>query len=219
MKILIQSNLKNKFDKVTKQPEKDVQDELSPMDPPDGYLPPSIESVPYEEMHVFLQKLIDEHKDISKELNNFEEILLSIQENGIEKETNSKLRDFFQFIDNNSIPHHQKEEKVLFPLLAERLIEKGEHSQGPSPTTAVDMLEDDHIKSMQLAATVFNLFALSGRLPDHDSRLVVLDIALEQGKALVELLRLHIFREDSIVFPIAHKHISKHEFDAMEEKG
>ncbi len=70
-----------------------------------------VEIVPYEEMHVFLQKLIDEHKDISKELNNFEEILLSIQENGIEKETNSKLRDFFQFIDNHSIPHHQKEEK------------------------------------------------------------------------------------------------------------
>jgi len=219
MKTSIPVTMKNKFDKVTKQPEKDVHDELSPMDPPDGYMPPSVEDVPYEEMHVFLQKLIDEHKDISKELNNFEETLLSIQENGIEKETNSKLSDFFQYIDNHSLPHHQREEKVLFPLLAERLIEKGEHSQGPTPTTAVDMLEDDHIKSMQLAATVFNLFALSGRLPDHDSRLVVLDIALEQSKALVELLRLHIFREDSIVFPIAHKHISKEEFDSMEEKG
>ncbi len=210
--------MKNQFDKVTKQQEKDVQDELSPMDPPDGYLPPASESVPYEDMHPFLQKLIDEHKDFSRELDNFEEILLSIQENGIEKETNSRLRDFFQFFDNHSIPHHQKEEKILFPLLAERLIEKGEHSQGPYQSTAVDMLEDDHIKSVQLAATVFNLFALSGRLPDPDSRLVVLDIALQQGKSLVELLRLHIFRENSIVFPIAHKHISKHEFDMMQEK-
>jgi len=218
MKILIQGNMKNQFDKVTKQPVKDVVDELSPMDPPDGYMPPASESVPYAEMHPFLQKLIDEHKNFSKELDNFEEILLSIQENGIEKETNSKLRNFFQFYDNNSIPHHQKEEKVLFPLLSERLIEIGEHSQGPSQSTAVDMLEDDHIKSVQLAATVFNLFALSGRLPDHNSRLVVLDIALEQGKSLVELLRLHIFREDSIVFPIAHKHISEHEFDTMQEK-
>ena len=211
--------MKNQFDKVTKQQEKDVQDELSPMDPPDGYMPPASEPVPYEDMHPFLQKLIDEHKDLSRELDNFEEILLSIQENGIEKETNSRLRDFFQFFDNHSIPHHQKEEKILFPLLAERLIEKGEHSQGLSPSTAVDMLEDDHIKSVQLAATVFNLFALSGRLPDHDSRLVVLDIAIQQGKSLVELLRLHIFREDSIVFPIAHKHISNHEFDTMQEKG
>lgn len=211
--------MKNQFDKVTKQPEKDVQDELSPMDPPDGYMPPASESVPYDEMHPFLQKLIDEHKAFSKELDEFEETLVSIQTNGIEKETNGKLRTFFQFIDNHSIPHHQKEEKILFPLLAERLIEKGEHSQGPSPSTAVDILEDDHIKSVQLAATVFNLFALSGRLPDHDSRLIVLDLALQQGKALAELLRLHIFREDSIVFPIAHKYISKNEFDAMEEKG
>lgn len=210
--------MKNQFDKVTKQQEKDVQDELSPMDPPDGYMPPASESVPYEDMHPFLQKLIDEHKDFSRELHNFEEILLSIQENGIEKETNSRLRDFFQFFDNHSIPHHQKEEKILFPLLAERLIEKGEHGKGSSPSTAVDLLEDDHIKSLQLAATVFNLFALSGRLPDHDSRLVVLDIALQQGKSLVELLRLHIFREDTILFPIAHKHISEHEFDAMEAK-
>ena len=211
-------DMKNQFDKVTKQPEIDVQDGLSPMDPPDGYMPPASESVPYEDMHPFLQKLIDEHKDFSRELHNFEEILLSIQENGIEKETNSRLRDFFQFFDNHSIPHHQKEEKILFPLLAERLIEKGEHGKGSSPSTAVDLLEDDHIKSLQLAATVFNLFALSGRLPDHDSRLVVLDIALQQGKSLVELLRLHIFREDTILFPIAHKHISEHEFDAMEAK-
>lgn len=210
--------MKNQFDKVTKQPEKGVQDGLSPMDPPDGYMPPASESVPYEEMHPFLRKLIDEHKAFSEELNDFEDILLSIQQNGIEKETNSKLRNFFQFFDTDSIPHHRREEKILFPLLAERLIEIGEHSTGSSPSTAVDMLEDDHIKSLQLAATVFNLFALSSRLPDHNSRLVVLDIALEQGKSLVELLRLHIFREDTILFPIAHKHISEHEFDAMEAK-
>lgn len=211
--------MKNESDKVTKQPEKNVQDELSPMDPPDGYMPPATESVPYDEMHPFLQTFMDEHKAIIKELDKFEEILQSIQKEGIEKETNSKLSEFFKFFDDHSIPHHQREEKILFPLLHERLIEKGEHSQGPSPSTAVDMLEDDHIKSVQLAATVFNLFALSGRLPDPDSRLVVLDIALQQGKSLVEMLRLHVFREDSIVFPIAHKHISKDEFDAMEEKG
>jgi len=210
--------MKNESDKVTRQPEKDVQEGLSPMDPPDSYMPPASESVPYVEMHPFLQKLIDEHKDFSKELDNFEETLIYIQKNGIAKETNGKLRNFFKFVDDHSIPHHQKEEKILFPLLAERLIEKGEHSKGPSPSTAVDMLEDDHIKSVQLAATVFNLFALSGRLPDHDSRLVVLDTALQQGKALAELLRLHIFREDFIVFPLAHKYISKNEFDEMKEK-
>jgi hemerythrin-like domain-containing protein len=218
MKRPIPVNIKNKFDKVTRQPEKDVQEGLSPMDPPDSYMPPASESVPYVEMHPFLQKLIDEHKDFSKELDNFEETLIYIQKNGIAKETNGKLRNFFKFVDDHSIPHHQKEEKILFPLLAERLIEKGEHSKGPSPSTAVDMLEDDHIKSVQLAATVFNLFALSGRLPDHDSRLVVLDTALQQGKALAELLRLHIFREDFIVFPLAHKYISKNEFDEMKEK-
>jgi hemerythrin-like domain-containing protein len=32
----------------------------------------------------------------------------------------------------------------------------------------------------------------------------------------VELLRLHIFREDNVVFPLAIKHISEKELQAME---
>lgn len=46
--------------------------------------------------------------------------------------------------------------------------------------------------------------------------MIVLDAALEQGKNLVELLRLHVFREDSIVFPLAHRLISTAEFDSLQ---
>jgi hemerythrin-like domain-containing protein len=43
----------------------------------------------------------------------------------------------------------------------------------------------------------------------------LLDAALEQAKNLGELLRLHVFREDNIVFPLAHSLISRAEFDGM----
>ncbi len=207
--------MKSKDDRVIKQPGKDVSGELSPMDPPDSYFPPAQESVPYEEMHPFLQELMEEHKRLSEELGKLEETLILIRERGVEKETNARLRNFFEFFDDHVISHHKKEERLLFPVLEKKFIEKGEHSKGPQLTTPVDVMEDDHIKGVQLAATVFNLFALSGRLPDHNSRLIVLDLAIEQGMSLVEMLRLHIFREDSVIFPVANKHIDIENLDNM----
>ena len=77
-------------------------------------------------------------------------------------------------------------------------------------------MEDDHLKAVQLAAVILNFMGLALRLKDEPSRLIVLDSALEQGKDLVELLRLHIFREDNIIFSAAHRLISKNEFDHFE---
>ena len=46
----------------------------------------------------------------------------------------------------------------------------------------------------------FNLFGLITRIPDQSSGMVILDLAIEQSKALVEMLKLNIFREDNVVF-------------------
>lgn len=194
--------------------------EYSPMDPPDAYAPPGAEEIPYEAMPGFLQQLMDEHKTFRTELESFEMALVSLQENGLTREgdVDDRIQDFFRFLDDEVVGHSQKEEKTLFPLLQERLLDKGEHSQGKVPTTAVDMLEDDHSKVMQLAAVAFNFLGLAVRLPDARSRAIVLDAAIEQGKALVELLRLHIFREENVVFPLAVKHLSEREFDDMSKR-
>ncbi|NIT60223.1 MAG: hypothetical protein GWN00_29655 [Aliifodinibius sp.] len=58
---------------------------------------------------------------------------------------------------------------------------------------------------------------MASRLPDASSRTLVLDAALEQGKTIVELLRLHIFREDNVVFPLAVKYLSNDELKMMEK--
>jgi hemerythrin-like domain-containing protein len=196
------------------------QEEFSPMDPPDAYSPPGGEAIPYEKMPPFLQKLMDEHNAGLKELDAFEKVLMQLQKQGLkpDKQVDAGLRRFFSFLDEHIVPHNLKEEKILFPLLQKRLLEKGEHSQGQYPKTAVDMLEDDHIKLTQLAAVTFNFLGLAARLPDAASRAITLDAALEQGKALVELLRLHIFREDNVVFSLAVKHFTQDEFKVMEKQ-
>lgn len=193
------------------------QEEFSPMDPPEAYDPPQLEAIPYEEMHPFLQELRDEHKDYAEKLEAFEEVLLHIQENGVDKGIEGKLSEFYRFFDSEIIKHSQREDKILFPLLHQRLIEKGEHSQGPDATTVTNVLEDDHVEAIQLAAISFNFFGLAARLPNPESRIIVLDAALNQGKTLIEHLRLHIFREDNVVFSQAHKYLSKEELDIMSQ--
>ena len=130
-------------------------------------------------------------------------------------EINKALGHFFAYLDSHIFIHGGKEDKLLFPPIHKRLLENGEHSNGSNPTTAVDMLEDDHSKTAQLAAIGFNFFALVSRLTDPKSQAIVMDAALEQSLALVEMLRLHFFREEKILFPLAQKHLTGEDWAAI----
>lgn len=217
---MIELKVINNGDPLKRSAEKQHEhEEFSPMDPPDAYAPPGIEVVDYADMHPFLQGLMDDHKAITEQLDAFEKALLSIQSEGMNREAHARLRDFFEFFDHHVVKHHQREDKLLFPLLHRRLLATDEHGRGSEATTSVDVMEDDHVKTLQLAAVVFNFFGMAVRLPDPDSRLILLDAALEQGKTLVEMMRLHIFREDNIVFAQAHRLLTKTELEAMEIEG
>lgn len=206
-------------DRIKRSAEKqNEKSEFSPMEPPDAYKPPVMNPVPYELFSPILRELIDEHKIISNELDKFEQTLLQIRKEGYDKETNKQLTHFFEFLDDKIVHHHLKEDRYLFPLLHQRLLETGEHSTAEIPETAVDMMENDHIKTMQLAALIFNIIGISARIPDAASRTMLIDFAIEHGMALVEAMRLHIFREDNVVFALAHKHINADEFKEIEKK-
>lgn len=209
----------NQIDPLKKQPERGVAgNEMNPLDPPDAYAPPALHRIPPEAMHPFLRQFVEEHQAFMAELQKFDEALLEIQKTGYTREQDAKLRHFFDFFEKEFIPHDRREEAVLFPLLHKRLIVDGEHSTDEVPKTAVDIMEEDHSKAAQLAAVVLNFLGLAFRLPDEKSRVIVLDAALEQAKTLVELMRLHIFREDNIVFSSAHRLITEAEFDRMQTK-
>ena len=210
----------NQVDPLTRQPEAGVGDgSMSPMDPPEAYAPPGLDRVALTEMHPFLRQLGEEHALLSEELSVVEAAILSVQKSGFTKQVEGTLLGFCQVLDRDFIPHSRQEEVVLFPLLHERLIADGEHSKGRAPTTAVDVMQDDHLKIIQLAAVIVNFLRLGPHLPDASSTLVVQEAALRHAQSLVELLRLHMFREDNIVFCSAHRLISAQELDRMQSGG
>jgi hemerythrin-like domain-containing protein len=196
--------------------------EWSPYNPPGPDEAVKPEEVPYEKMPALIQKLIDEHERAKEELSSFEETLNSFKQNKwvLDESMSERFQHFFQFLDREILEHNQKEEALLFPLLAKRLREAGEHGkmqdQEGEHRTGVDIMEDDHVKFIQYSTLVFHFLGLSEQLPDIGSQSIVADLAYNKGMELSEMLRLHIEREDTILFPQAYQLISKEEFEEME---
>lgn len=205
----------NKQDPLKRMVERQQEtEEFSPMDPPDAFQPPVIDEVKYEDMHPLIQSLMNEHKACNDVISAFENTLNALHTNGFSKNTLEGINDFFSFFDESIIEHNRKEDHTIFADLNAILREKEEYSTGTGKTV-VDLMEEDHIKMLQLAAISFNLFGLITRIPDEGSALVILDLAVEQSKALIEMLKLHIFREDHVVFPMVNKYLSTEVLDAL----
>ncbi len=220
MNNIFENTENKKTDYIKRFVEKDTGDVqvYSPMDPPGAYKPQGVEPVPYDELHPILQLFMDEHKNTLKIIDELEATLIGIKQEGITKERNKKLGEFFSFLDDKIVLHNLKEERVLFPFIHDRMIDNGEHGIGPIPDTGVDMLENDHIKMMELGTLTFSLMGITSRIVDPVSNALLLDTCIEQGLSLVELLRLHIFREDNVVFPLAHKYLTKGDYDEITKK-
>lgn len=216
------TNLKNynEQDPLKRMVEKESGgDEMSPMDPPeisDGTVLPTN----YEDYHGCLKQLVYEHKEFSSRLEEFEKAILYFKENGLQQqeEIKNSINNFFSYLDNTILLHNKKEEKYLFRELNDVLNSKEIYSGSGSSNTVVDIMEDDHSRLIQLSALAFNLLGLVTRLPDQNSRLIVLDVAIEQSLAMIELLKLHIYREDHIVFDLANEHLTKDELDKLESQ-
>lgn len=208
-----------KVDPVKKQEEKGLEQmEHTPMDPPSAYDQPGVLNSPTTDIEPSIQTFVDEHKIAMLQIGEFENALVQFKSNGyqLDQKINEIFGSFFKYFDSELLAHNHKEEKFLFPILNKRLIEAGEHSTGDKPTTAIDVMEDDHVKFIQLGTLSFNLLGLATRLKDETSRLFVLDTAYQSARELIELLKLHIYREDYTLFPLAQKYLTKEEFDSIE---
>lgn len=212
-----------KVDPVIGNPEKDISiqnDELSPMDPPEAYSDlaklKNLDLPIDDALNVF----VEEHKELTEIINDFEKALSSFKEAQyvINDEINNSFKQFFDFFDNHLLPHNRKEEKILFPILNKALLANNEHGTGENPITAVDLMEDDHIKFIQLGSLTFNLLGLAPRYRDEQARMFTYDVAYNNAKELVELLKLHIFREDNTLFPLAQKFLSKEELKTIQSE-
>ena len=212
------ANKLNETDPIKRFAEKESNDEeLSPMDPPEAFAPSTVEPVAYEDMHPLLQNLMDEHKIFIKVLNNFESALVEWKQNNwiFNNNINKNFKGLFSFLDNNTPDHNKKEEKILFPLLHNKLLQSGEHSTGNNPKTGVDIMEAEHIQVAQLGSLCLNFLGLGSCLNDKTSREITFEYAYNQGKEIVEIMRLHIYREDETLFPLAVHLISEEEFNNL----
>jgi len=208
----------NTDDPIKRFVEKETEEEeMSPMAPPEAFAPSTVEPVAYKDMHPLLQKLMDEHKVFIKVLNNFETSLTEWKQSRwiFNDSINKNFKELFSFLDNNTPEHNKKEEKQLFPLLHKRLIESGEHSGDDPPKTGVDIMEAEHIQVAQLGALCLNFLGLGSRMQDKTSREMTFEYSYNQGKEIVEIMRLHIYREDETLFPLAMKLITKEEFQNL----
>lgn len=208
----------NTDDPIKRFVEKDADvEEMSPMDPPEAFAPSTVEPVAYEDMNPLLQKLMDEHKVFVKVLDNFESALTEWKQNKwiFNDRINKNFKKLFSFLDNNTPEHNKKEEKQIFPLLHKKLLETGEHSTGDIPKTGVDIMEAEHIQVAQLGALCLNFLGLGSRMQDTTSKELTFEYAYTQGKEIVEIMRLHIYREDETLFPLAMKLITKEEFENL----
>lgn len=196
--------------------EQDLE-ELSAMDPPDAYDKDRAVGAKYEDMHPFIQSLMDEHKEVVEKIDVFDKALMRFKDERFvfTQDLSNIFNEFFAYFDNDILPHNQKEEKHFFRILHERLIESGEHGNGEVPETAVDLMEDDHTKFLQLAAISFNLMGLGSRLNDLESRGMTFDLAYNSGRELIEMIRLHIFREDETLFPLAQELLTEEDFASL----
>ncbi|MCC6773263.1 MAG: hemerythrin domain-containing protein [Gemmatimonadaceae bacterium] len=210
----------NIIDPVLRQPERgNGQQGISPMDPPDAFAPPGLDGLAPSDMHPFLQELTADHARLASALDTVEAVIQSVAADGFSSQADHALMHFLQVFDQEFVRHSREEEARLFPLLHERLIADGEHSRGETITTSVKVMLDEHLKAVQLAAVVLNLLRLGTCLPDERSARLVINVAFREATNLVELLRLHMFREDNIVFAAANRLIAVAELDAMRQAG
>ena len=212
----------NQVDPLTRNVEHGL-DEMkgsTPFDPPSVYDEDKKGTVNFDAMPEALKELVEDHKVAIKKIEEFENALVQYKTTGyvLTKEINATFSDFFKYYDSNLLLHNEKEDKVLFPLLNEKLMATGEHSTGENPKTAIDVMEDDHVKFIQLGTLSFNLFGLATRIKDPQSRMFICDTAYDTSREFTELLRLHIYREDYTLFPLAQKLISEEEFAVIKEK-
>jgi hemerythrin-like domain-containing protein len=137
------------------------------------------------------QALVDEHKRILRML-----MVLELKAGLTAKGAFQDYAFYLQAVDfiRNYADryHHAKEEDVLF----EALVKNGMPREN-SPVAAMLMEHDlgrAYVKAMEEAA----LAALGGK-PDQDT------VIAQSAHAYVELLREHISKEDTILYPLAER--------------
>jgi hemerythrin-like domain-containing protein len=135
------------------------------------------------------QLLMDEHELVLVVVDAMEREVTSIQRTGeVHADRVAQMVDFTRNFTDGC--HHNKEEKVLFPLLERREKAAG----GP-----VSVMLSEHEAGRQA------IRAIDEALPRAASDPAARDAVAENLATYAHLLRLHINKENSVLFPLADR--------------
>lgn len=208
-----------KVDPVKKQAEVEATDrggQYSPMSPPEAHSPPSNIKVDYEDMHPYLKLFIDEHNELKAKMDKFQVVLRDLSLNqDVLGNVDKAVRTFFQEFMKEFTIHNQREEQILFPVLAQRFLQIGEHSKTNTPITPVDVMKDEHKEAFKIAIECMCIWDLVQKIFDPTSQSILVRTFLRKANTLLEMMRLHIYREDDIVFSLAQRHLTSDELNEM----
>lgn len=110
-----------------------------------------------------------------------------------------KVKEFLEFTENFSEPHHKKEELVLFPKLKEKGI--------PEENGPIGMMLFEHSIKRSYVDN------LKDALLDNDKEAIK-----SNGNAIINLMRDHIYKEDNILYPCAKDVLSEEEMSEMADR-
>lgn len=136
--------------------------------------------------HNCIEELKSDHQNILAHLDDLEKVINQPKIN------RAKVEEFLRFTEIFAEPHHQKEEKVLFPALEKRGI--------PNEGGPIGMMLLEHSTKRNY------LVKMSEALKEkNESKLK------ENTKKMISLLRDHIYKEDNILYPCAQDVFTKEE--------
>jgi hemerythrin-like domain-containing protein len=111
----------------------------------------------------------------------------------------SNLTTFAAYLDDEVARHFALEEQALFPLLARHLSQ----AQGP-----LAVMNAEHATFRDLLARLTDALRAGDRAAQ-----------LADVRELIELLRAHIAKEDSVLFPMAARLLNPAERDELNRRG
>lgn len=140
--------------------------------------------------HNCIEELKSDHQNILAHLDDLEKAINQ------SKISYARVEEFLSFTEIFAEPHHQKEERVLFPALEKKGIP---NEGGPIGTMLLEhAAKREYLAKMREALQENNKSKLK-----------------ENTQAMISLLRDHIYKEDNILYPCAQDVLTKEELSKL----
>lgn len=145
------------------------------------------------------QILRAEHRQIDEQLNVLSGALRQLGDRGPDPEILDRIESVARYIDGEMAIHHRKEERCLFPFLAEFLV---------SENLRLDARIADH-EDLNIMSSKFKEAIVECRELEAGKRASFAAQMLRgYGLYIVHLVREHLLKEDQILFLVADEYLS-----------